>query len=157
VTAESRGMIDDPRNRGGVPITTKPSIPESVFQRQVIDLALLLGWRVAHFHDSRREVRPGKFVGDTTAAGFPDLVLARDRIIYAELKREKGKPTRAQREWLDALRAAGGEAYLWRPSDWPQVQAVLAARPPSNAGVIALAEGLREATATAPLNDGGTA
>lgn len=52
--------------------------------------------------------------------GFPDLVLAsakRQRLIFAELKAETGKPTAAQQLWLDTLTATGNEAYLWRPAD----------------------------------------
>ncbi len=52
----------------------------------------------------------------------------RERIIYAELKRQATKPTPAQIEWLDKLAAAGGEVYLWRPSDLDEVGRVLAGR-----------------------------
>ena len=38
------------------------------------------------------------------------------RVVFAELKRETGKLTPAQTEWLDDLAAAGVETYLWRPS-----------------------------------------
>ena len=39
------------------------------------------------------------------------------RVIYAELKSEKGKLTEYQREWLETLEACGQEVYLLRPAD----------------------------------------
>lgn len=85
----------------------------------MIDAAHLYGWRVHHNYDSRK----------STGAGFPDLVLVqRDqkRIIYAELKTERGRLSRQQAEWRDDLLAAGQQWYLWRPSDFDDVVAVLA-------------------------------
>jgi hypothetical protein len=41
------------------------------------------------------------------------------------LKREKTKPTPDQVEWLDRLSRAGGECYLWRPSDLEEIAVVL--------------------------------
>jgi hypothetical protein len=70
-------------------------------------------------------------------AGFPDRTACRERIIYAELKRElTGKksedanrqPSAFQVYWLDKLAAAGGEVYLWRPSDLDEVARVLGKR-----------------------------
>src|SRR5437867_2540828 len=73
-------------------------------------LAHMLGFKLVY-----HTYRPLK-----SAAGFPDYVLARERVIFAELKTEKGKPSEFQREWLGGLRAAGAEAYLWRPSDFSE-------------------------------------
>lgn len=101
---------------------------ESSLQKAVIELARLLGWKVAHFHDSRRQVRPGVFVGDKDAAGFPDLVLVRrNRLVVAELKAEKGRLAPAQTTWLAALLEAGVDVHVWRPEDWQAgaVEAVL--------------------------------
>jgi hypothetical protein len=52
-------------------------------------------------------------------SGWPDEVLsAGRRVIFRELKKETGKPSRAQQEWLDALTLAGLDAGVWRPSDY---------------------------------------
>lgn len=58
------------------------------------------------------------YFSDRSEAGWPDLVLVRERIVYVELKTMKGAVTPAQREWHDALVFAGGETYVWRPCCW---------------------------------------
>lgn len=106
-------------------VAPKPSVSEAAFQRAVIDYAERAGFLVAHFHDSRRQISPGRFVGDRSAAGFPDLVMVRERVVYAELKTESGRVSRAQLRWIEALTTAGEEAYLWRPSAWSDIEQVL--------------------------------
>ena len=51
-------------------------------------------------------------------SGFPDLVIAGRTVMYRELKRQKENPTKAQREWIAALEAAGADVGVWRPEDW---------------------------------------
>lgn len=61
-------------------------------------------------------------------AGFPDLVLvstAQRRVIFAELKRDGGKLTEHQEEWLVALEAAGQEVYIWHPGDIENIARLL--------------------------------
>ena len=41
--------------------------------------------------------------------------------IHAELKTETGRLTAAQERFRDAILAARGTWYLWRPSDWPTI------------------------------------
>ena len=91
-------------------------LSEAAFQRTVVDLAQWRGWRVFHVHDSRR-----------SAAGWPDLAMLRgDRMLAVELKTKTGRVTDAQRGWLAALSCVPGvESFVWRPADWPAVQAVL--------------------------------
>jgi hypothetical protein len=63
--------------------------------------------------------------------GWPDLVLLsvrQHRLIVAELKREGEQPTAAQELWLGALAAVGIEVAVWRPSDLPEIAAVLRGR-----------------------------
>lgn len=65
-------------------------------------------------------------LGPRNESGFPDLVLVRrPRVIFAELKAERGRLLDAQRDWLAALRDCSVESYLWRPSDWPEIERVL--------------------------------
>lgn len=90
---------------------------EKEWQAQVVSLARRLGWRVYHTYDSRR-----------SAPGWPDLALVRERFILAELKTDTGRLSPSQKEWLDDLKAAGVETYLWRPRDMGQVAATLMKR-----------------------------
>lgn len=90
------------------------AISERQFQQQVIELAQWLGYWVWHDEDSRKNAR-----------GLPDLILVKDRTIFAELKKERGKVRPAQIDVMQRLREAGAEVYLWRPSDWPEIEAVL--------------------------------
>lgn len=80
-------------------------------------LANILGWTTYHTLRSRG-----------SRSGYPDRTCVRDRILFAELKREKIRPTPDQVEWLDRLARAGGEVYLWRPSDLEEIGLVLAKR-----------------------------
>jgi hypothetical protein len=92
--------------------------PESVLQNQVERLAALYGWRPYHTHDSRH-----------SPPGFPDLVLVRGtRLIFAELKTQRGRLTLAQSEWLEDLRETWAEVYVWRPADLPIIAAILRRR-----------------------------
>lgn len=80
---------------------------EAELQKSVEQLLTVCGWSWHHETDSRR-----------SKAGFPDLCAFRDRVIFIELKSDKGRVRPAQREWLDGLKAAGAEVHLWRPADW---------------------------------------
>lgn len=96
-----------------------PRQTERSFQAQVVKLAELLGWRC--YHTLRSE---------GSAAGFPDLVLVRarhpkPRVIFAELKADRGRLTDDQKAWLLELRASGQEAYLWAPRNWSAVEKLL--------------------------------
>lgn len=103
---------------------------ESDFQAQVIQLARLLGWRVAWFRPVRVQRRNGTVYHETPVGadgkGWPDLILTRaGRLVAAELKSERGRLTAEQAAWISALRAAGVEVFLWRPSQWREIEEVL--------------------------------
>ncbi|MEN6521910.1 MAG: VRR-NUC domain-containing protein [Armatimonadota bacterium] len=105
-----------------------PPIKEDPFQQQVIDLAHYLGWIVAHFKPALSQ--SGRWMTPVQAdgKGFPDLVIVRERVIYAELKSDKKKPTDDQQKWINALRLSGEEVYVWRPRDWDEIREVLRSR-----------------------------
>jgi hypothetical protein len=85
-----------------------PSMSENDLLTAILDAAKLLGWRRYHVRNSKAGIVQGD-------AGFPDLVLARKgRVIFAELKSERGKLTPAQLAWVDDLDVAW---QLIRPSD----------------------------------------
>jgi hypothetical protein len=96
-------------------------------------LARTLGWVCLHHHDTRREVvnpRTGErtLIGDKDAAGLPDWLLIRDRLIWVELKAEGNGPNPEQRRILRLIFDAGGEAYVWRPSDYEEAERILLQR-----------------------------
>jgi len=102
-------------------------VNEKQLQAAVVDAALALGWRAYHTFDSRR-----------SAAGFPDLVLVRPRLkkhspprlLFAELKTQRGRLTPDQAHWRDALTQVELEidfqvgkrgplsVHVWRPEQW---------------------------------------
>lgn len=119
LAAEQRELMKNGLTHTANPMTKTlyAQISESAFTHQVIQLARVLGWRVAHFRPAM--TKRGRWVtavqGD--GAGFPDLIMLRkDRRIMAELKAAKGKTTEEQDRWLEAARCAGFEVYLWRPA-----------------------------------------
>lgn len=90
-------------------------LSEKRFQDAVVQLAKLLHWRIYHTYNSRR-----------STPGYPDLTLVRDgRLIFAELKSEKGKMSKAQKEWEHDLKETSAEFYEWRPSDWETIVCTL--------------------------------
>ena len=90
-------------------------LAESDFQQAVVDLARLHRWLVYHTYDSRR-----------STPGFPDLVLARDgKLVFAELKSEGNSPSEAQQHWLNELQLAHPHVFVWRPSDWRDIEVIL--------------------------------
>lgn len=99
---------------------------ETAFQSEVIDLAKWLKYTyIYHEYDSRK----------VSARGFPDLVFLRAydpekplmpaRVIYAELKKEKGVTSNEQIVWLTTFSALGHECYLWRPRHWNDIVRIL--------------------------------
>lgn len=102
---------------------------EADWQRQIIDLAHLCGWRVAHFRPAMNRRGEWRTPVAADGAGFPDLVLIRDRVIFAELKSDRGRLSDGQRQWIAALGDAGCEVHVWRPADFDTVHHHLKDRP----------------------------
>jgi hypothetical protein len=99
---------------------------ESQFMKNVIELAQRCGWKVAHFKTVcvRRDNGSFYYVTPVQAdgAGWPDLVLARDeRLIFAELKADKGTVSPEQTAWFEALQDAGQVVRIWKPKDWDNI------------------------------------
>ena len=90
-------------------------ITETEFRRQVLDLARLLGY-LCYF----------TWTSVNSPPGFPDLVMIRaGRVIFAELKSQKGKLSPRQEEWIGGLADAGAEVYVWRPADFETIKEIL--------------------------------
>jgi hypothetical protein len=108
-------------------VITAPKISEKEWQQTVIDAAQAFGWRVAHFRTSRTGSGGHATAVQADGAGYPDLTMVRgSRLLFVELKGEKGRVAQAQAEWLYALsQAVPGCVTVWRPSDWPEVERTL--------------------------------
>ena len=92
-------------------------LTEKQLREQIRDLCKLMGW---HFYFTWSSIHSPR--------GMPDLILCKPpRLIFAELKTEKGKTSEYQQQWLDVLGKCGGnvEVYLWRPSDIEEIVQVL--------------------------------
>lgn len=92
--------------------TWEPRQTERAFQASVVRYAKLMGWSVFFVHDSRHSPK-----------GWPDLVcIRRPRIVFVELKAERGRVTPEQAACLAELRGCGLEALVARPSDWQRLE-----------------------------------
>jgi len=120
-------------------LDTPPRISEAQFMRQIVEYAELLRWHVFHDRATNQRTtcagckarllcancqRPARVVRNT--AGMLDLILIRrPRVIWAELKSDRGKLTPDQLTVFCELRASGQEAYVWRPKDFPTIERIL--------------------------------
>jgi hypothetical protein len=96
--------------------TSVATVSERELTAYVRDVARAFGWRRYHTWLSKH-----------SPAGFPDEVLVRSgRLIFAELKSERGRLSDEQEAWLEQLRAVPGvEVYLWRPAEMDEIATVL--------------------------------
>jgi hypothetical protein len=94
--------------------------------RWIVQLAHAHRWMVHHS-------RPAMMKSGTIATaltgdpGLPDLVLVRKpRVIFAELKSERGSMRSEQKVWRAALEECTGvEYFVWRPRDQDAIVAAL--------------------------------
>ncbi len=101
-------------------MTTTKGMTERELLENVIELAHLLGWKVAHFRPAKTE-KGWRTPCQADAKGFPDLTLIKGkRTIFAELKSDKGVLTFEQDRWIKALKQGKPrrEVYIWKPADW---------------------------------------
>lgn len=109
------------------------------WEDQVIELARLYGWRVAHFR-AARTAKGWRTPVAADGAGFFDLVLVRGaELLLVELKADTARLSADQRAWFDALAPvvdaveasapadespfgiARVEAHVWRPRNFDDV------------------------------------
>ena len=123
---------------------------EADFQRAVLRLARELGWddrgwerRVEEVEHYSRNSGDAAALEDAAALGglafhprfsvgsepgWPDLALARRRdrrLIFAELKSERGHLSPRQAAVIELLRECGQEVHVWRPSQWAEIEEAL--------------------------------
>jgi len=94
---------------------TSLAVSEKSFQAAVVEAARLLGWRV---HYVRHSI--------ASPHGLPDLVPCNgDQLLFRELKTDKGRVTTEQSEWGSVLTRCGMDWAVWRPAEWPGIEATL--------------------------------
>ena len=91
---------------------------ESDLQDAVIELAHLLNWRVMHQRPGLTQSGHWRTATQGDGRGWPDLVLVRERVLYRELKSDRGTLSVEQQDWIHALKLAGQDVDVWRPADW---------------------------------------
>ena len=102
----------------------KLKLSEKDFQAQIVSLAKLYGWAV---HAERPAMmQSGNWVtpiqGD---AGWPDLVLVKgNRILFWEVKTDKGVLSSAQWDWIARLQQVA-QAEVVQPHQWQYIQDIL--------------------------------
>ena len=101
-----------------------PVVTESHLLEAVAAFAVVRGWLV--HHDRPARTKDGWRTAMQGHQGFPDLVLVRGgRLIFVELKAEKGRVSSTQERWIAELRTTGSLVCVWRPSDWPEIERTL--------------------------------
>lgn len=93
-------------------------VSEKAWQAGVVEYAKAAGWATFHVTIAKK-----------SAAGWPDLVLFKHRAVAIELKVYPNKATADQLAWIDRFNAAGVEAFVAYPEDWPRVKAILDEQP----------------------------
>ena len=103
------------------PAAYRNTMTEEEFTDTVIQLAKLRGWMVVHHRPAHTERGWRTLVqGDP---GLPDLILARDGIIwFIELKSARGQLSPVQKRWREHM---GERFLLWRPADLPLIREFL--------------------------------
>lgn len=104
--------------KAGKPFTdvTEKELQSQLFGTKV-GIAKIMGWACYHTLKSKG-----------SEPGFPDWTLARDRVIFVELKTEKGRLSEAQIGWVNLLRKADAEVYVVRPRHLEEITEVLRQR-----------------------------
>jgi len=97
---------------------------ERALQRAVCEALDVLGYRWCHFRPARTE--RGWRTPLSGSPGFPDVVAVRGgRVLFIELKGERGRVSEAQALWLEALAETPAEVFIWKSGDWPAIEEAL--------------------------------
>lgn len=86
-------------------------------QTAIIELAHILGYRVAHFRPARTKHGWRTAVG-ADGKGFPDLLLVRDKVVAIEVKGDGDSLSPEQREWLESFDRAGVPTLVATSKVW---------------------------------------
>jgi hypothetical protein len=102
-------------------------VSEDRFERWVISVARVSGWRGYHTRKSFGSVMG---VSRLDAYGWPDWAfwhMGKRRFLLRELKTQRGIVSAYQRTVIAELAACGVDAKVWRPSDEQEILETFAA------------------------------
>jgi|SRR5215469_15364124 len=94
---------------------------EAELHDEIVKLCQLRGLWWFHHYDSRQDI-PGisnktEYERQQAGKGWVDMVIVGSSAIFAELKSEHERRSRAQIRWADRIVRAGLAYRLWRPED----------------------------------------
>jgi hypothetical protein len=115
--------VQGPTNSIRIP-GAKRGRPEDEFKDEVLRLAQNHGWLRAHFRPAKT-VKGWRTPVEGDGKGFLDLVLVRERVVWAELKADGNTLSDDQVKWFKALQGAKQEVYVWWPKDLSEIRKVL--------------------------------
>jgi len=105
-------------------------VTEDRFRSQVVRVARGKGWHCMFIGRAKGGKAWITQMG-ADGKGWPDLTLVRERVVFAELKTNTNYHlSDEERRWIEWLREAGQEVYIWRPRHWPEIETVLDQRDP---------------------------
>jgi hypothetical protein len=100
-------------------------VTERSFHSAIVKMARHYGWRIAQFRAARMQDGEWRTPVGGDGKGYPDFTLVRERVMWVECKADKGRLSPSQNEWLETLKLAGQEVYVWRPRDMDEIQGIL--------------------------------
>jgi hypothetical protein len=100
-------------------------VQEDYFQEVFEAATISWGWWTFHFRPARKADGTWSTPVSGSGAGFLDNVCVRERVVYAELKREDGELTFEQAKLVERLQEAREEVYVWKPSDWKDIVTIM--------------------------------
>ena len=99
----------------------RATVTEAAFTRQVLDLARLMGWRVAHFRGSNGARLANADVGRRRLPGSHPRPRRRPGRRRVEVR---SQPTDARADGMARrVPPCGVVAVVWTPSDWSEIEA----------------------------------
>ncbi len=99
--------------------------PGKAWEKQMNELAGLLGWRTAYFYAVNVVNQGWKTPVGGNGKGWLDHVYSRERTIFAELKYGGGTLSTEQQGWVLWHLDAGAEVYVFRPEYLDEIADVL--------------------------------
>ena len=96
---------------------------EQQFLNNIVQLAHLHGWMVAHFRPAKTD-KGWRTPVSADGKGFPDLLLIhpqRGKLLVIEVKIPPNHLSEEQKDWIDWFQEAGVSVIIAKPEDWDYI------------------------------------